>query len=41
MDKETKELQIKYETEQMISSVGPFGGKKNFEKESVKFFLFL
>ena len=25
----------------MISSVGPFGGKKNFEKESVKFFLFL
>ena len=28
-------------TEEMISSVGPFGGKKNFEKETVKFLLFL
>ena len=25
----------------MISSVGPFDGKKNFEKESVTFLLFL
>ena len=27
--------------DEMISSVGPFDGKKNFEKESVTFLLFL